>query len=714
MLTKHEHRWRGLRRSFAAAAACLLMVAAAPNASAAPLLLPHAVLGAITVTITSHPKAVTDVHGASFSWSTTGIVGETRCRIDAHPFTYCPGHPARYSGLGDGHHTFTIRIRNGYKVTATASFSWLIDTVAPTSPNVIGGSLVWRSPASATVSASGSSDALSGLAGYHWRSSTDGSAWSSVSAGATAVIRAQGETYVQFQSVDKAGNVSAWQPAGNSPTNEVRLDHTPPTAPTVVGGSALWQGVASETVTGSGSTDARSGVDRYEYRESLTGGSSWTAVQAGSSDTVTDEGERLVQFRAVDAAGNPGPWAPALPGGANTVRIDRSGPSSPLVAGGSASWSAATAVTVTGSGSVDAGFGVDHYLHRESTDGGVSWSSPVTGTSVTIAAEGQTLVQFQSVDTAGNSSAWSPSPGSAAGTVRLDRTGPADPTVGITPPGWQSTLAILVFGSGSTDALAGVDHYQFRSSADGGSTWSPATDGDTGVVTAEGSTIVQFRAVDGAGNASAWAPGAAGVSNTVRIDRTAPTAPTVAGGSASWLATASTAISASGSTDALGNLDHYEYRRSTDGGISWGVPATGAVDNVTAEGETLVQLRAVDAAGNASPWVPGSGSAGTVRLDRSAPGDPVVSGGSLAWQSAASVTVTGSGSSDPGGSGAGSYEYRISTDNGASYGAAASGASVLLNLAGNYVVQFRAVDGVGLTSAWAPATPGFANTACIT
>jgi hypothetical protein len=529
MLAKIEYRWCALRRTLVAAAACTLALGSPTPALASPLSLPHTALGAITVTITAHPAAVTGLPGANFGWSTTGIVGETRCRIDLHAYTYCPGHPAGYRGLADGHHTFTIRIRNGYKVTATASFNWLVDTVAPSDPTVSGGSLAWRSAPAAAITAGGASDPLSGLAGYRWRSLTDGSGWSSASAGSVASVRAQGETYVQFQSVDKAGNASSWQPAANGAGNLVRLDHTPPTAAVVVGGSPIWQGVASETVTGSGATDVRSGVDHYEHRESTTAGSAWGPAQTDASDTVSAEGEVLVQFRAVDAAGNAGAWAPAAPGPENTVRIDRSGPSDPLASGGAAGWSAAASVTVTGSGSVDIGFGVDHYRHRESTDGGVSWSSPVTGTSVTITAEGQTLVQFQAIDTAGNPSGWSPSPGSAAGTVRLDRTVPSDPTVGITPPGWQSTPAILVFASGSTDALAGVDHYQFRSSADSGNTWSPGADGATGVVTGEGSTIVQFRSVDGAGNASAWSPALADASNTVRIDRTAPPPPTSAG-----------------------------------------------------------------------------------------------------------------------------------------------------------------------------------------
>jgi hypothetical protein len=321
MLAKYEHRWRGPRRSLAAAAACLLGIAVAPSASASPLLLPHTVVGAITVTITSHPKAVTRARSASFGWITSGIVGETRCRIDAHPYTYCPGHPARYSGLADGHHTFTIRVRNGYKVTKTASFEWLIDTVAPTDPSVTGGSLLWRSPASATITAAGSSDALSGLAGYRWRSSTDGSGWGAISAGSAAAIKAQGETYVQFQSVDKAGNVSAWQPSANGPANLLRLDRTPPTAPTVVGGSALWQGVASETVTGSGSTDARSGVDHYEYRISIDNGATYGAAVSGASITLSVAGSYVVQFRAVDGVGLASAWAPATPGAANTACI---------------------------------------------------------------------------------------------------------------------------------------------------------------------------------------------------------------------------------------------------------------------------------------------------------------------------------------------------------------------------------------------------------
>ena len=73
--------------------------------------------------------------------------------------------------------------------------------------------------------------------------------------------------------------------------------------------------------------------------------------------------------------------------------------------------------------------------------------------------------------------------------------------------------------------------YEYRTSTDGGSTWSRATAGASVNVTAEGETLVQYRSLDGAGNTSAWTPASATAGSTARIDRTDPTAPTVSGGS---------------------------------------------------------------------------------------------------------------------------------------------------------------------------------------
>jgi hypothetical protein len=65
-------------------------------------------------------------------------------------------------------------------------------------------------------------------------------------------------------------------------------------------------------------------------------------------------------------------------------------------------------------------------------------------------------------------------------------------------------------------------------------------------------------------------------------------------------------------------------------------------------------------------------------------------------------------------SGFSSYQYRYSTNGGTSWSATSNGSSITIRNAGTYIVQFRAVDRVGNTSAWAPATAGPANTACHT
>ena len=92
----------------------------------------------------------------------------------------------------------------------------------------------------------------------------------------------------------------------------------------------------------------------------------------------------------------------------------------------------------------------------------------------------------------------------------------------------------------------------------------------------------------------------------------------------------------------------YEYRQSTDGGTTWSpTPVTGAQATVTEQGETQVQYRATDAAGNVSGWGPASGTAGaTVRLDRTGAGgnsgSELVSNGSFESPALGSGFQTGS------------------------------------------------------------------------
>src|SRR6185503_17548074 len=103
------------------------------------------------------------------------------------------------------------------------------------------------------------------------------------------------------------------------------------------------------------------------------------------------------------------------------------------------------------------------------------------------------------------------------------------------------------------------------------------------------------------------------------------------------------------------------------GGVSWSTPTVGTPATVATEGETFVQFRARDRAGNVSAWAPALGDTGTVRIDRTPPSDPLISGGSLEWQNAASVIVSADGAIDIGGSGFAGYRYRTSSDGGVTW-----------------------------------------------
>src|SRR6478609_7490923 len=149
-----------LAAAAAAFAATALLVASPAPAAAGPV-------GSLTVKLTAHPPEFTKDHTGIFNWATVGILGETRCKLDSGAYTYCQGRPARYF-LPDGRHTFTVRVRNGYKVVAKANWTWTVDTAAPTPPNVTGGSLSWRTGTGAgvTVAGGGGTDASSGVSGY--------------------------------------------------------------------------------------------------------------------------------------------------------------------------------------------------------------------------------------------------------------------------------------------------------------------------------------------------------------------------------------------------------------------------------------------------------------------------------------------------------------------------------------------------------------------
>jgi hypothetical protein len=583
---------------------------------------------------------------------------------------------------------------SAWPATAPSGGAVWIDRTAPTTPtSVTGGSLSWQKVPSITFTASGSTDAGgSGLAGYQYRTSTDGgTTWSQPQSG-PATISSDGTTLVQMRAIDNAGNVSAsWAPSVNGAQNTAKIDNTPPSLPAVSGGSAVWQNVPSVQITASGSADSEAGMNHYEYRTSTDGGQTWTnGPSPSASVTVTAEGSTWVEFRSVDNLGNASAWTPVS--AASQADIDRTAPATPVVSGAPPGWSSAASVTLTAT-ATDATSGVASYTYRTSPDG-LTWTSG-TGPSVTVSAEGDTQVQFQATDQAGNTSPWSP-----VANVQLDRLAPSVPT----PSGGSSAWTdqpVDISATGSTDAGSGLAGYQYRTSTNNGSSWSAAASGGDYQVTAQGTTLVEFRAVDNVGRLSGWS--AISAAATAKIDSTVPTAPTsVTGGNYQAQRLASETVTASGSTDAGGSgLAGYQYRTSGDLGVTWSQPLPGSSVTISAEGITQVQFQAIDGAGNVSAWAPASQTmTSVVDLDRTPPSLPTVAYTTgAAGCSAGPKTLTASGSYDGiFGAGFNHYEYTV---NG---GTVKTGPSVTISASGSTTVQFRAVDSVGNQSAWVPTT----------
>ena len=103
--------------------------------------------------------------------------------------------------------------------------------------------------------------------------------------------------------------------------------------------------------------------------------------------------------------------------------------------------------------------------------------------------------------------------------------------------------------------------------------------------------------VDAAGNSSAWTRATPNATDTVKLERTAPTALTVLGVPGGCVA-GPVILAATGSSDSMSGFDRYES--AVRAGASFRVRASVVVS--PAHGAFTVKLRAVNAVGNATAW----------------------------------------------------------------------------------------------------------------
>ncbi len=309
-------------------------------------------------------------------------------------------------------------------------------------------------------------DAIDGACAVQF--SLDGGAWQT--APGTVTVAGEGQHTLEFRASDQAGNQATGSLALNIDTTSPESDHQ---LQGVMGEEGRYTSAVTVSIS---AIDTGSGVQGISFR--LDGGA-WTAYS--SAVQLTEDGRHLLEHVATDRAGNAGPVTQV------EVLIDSQGPTVSIVADREPSaqdWFDGPVVISLRS--------VDHFdqgcpvFFRWEGGDWTEHSSPLE-----LSAEGEHLLECYAVDLAGNRGEV------VERTFRLDL---GDPTCSAETSGTLGLNGIYVSEVQVTiaaqDQVSGVAAIRLRMNS---GAWTVA---DGGVaVTAQGLTVIEFYAVDRAGNA---------------------------------------------------------------------------------------------------------------------------------------------------------------------------------------------------------------------
>jgi uncharacterized delta-60 repeat protein len=169
--------------------------------------------------ITSGPSGSTPSTGATFEFNSNVSPVTFECRLDDSGFSACTS-PKAYSSLSEGSHTFEVRARDasGLADPTPAARSWIVDTVAPSAPNLLSPSD--GSSTSNTKPPFDWSDVadLSGVT-YQLQVDNSGTEFTSAEINRTGLTSsnfapttklAKGTYHWRVRATDGAGNVGSW------------------------------------------------------------------------------------------------------------------------------------------------------------------------------------------------------------------------------------------------------------------------------------------------------------------------------------------------------------------------------------------------------------------------------------------------------------------------------------------------------------------------
>ncbi len=370
----------------------------------------------------------------------------------------------------------------------------------------------------------------------------------------TPAVSAEGTTVVEFYSSNTA---SATQEP--TQTRTVRIDRTAPELGTSLGASL--NGTATISVS---TTDTMSGVASVSY--SIDGAAAVTTTTAKPTIILGGAGAHTVGVSAKDAVGNQSSTSTVGP----FTITDGVAPTT-SISGVPAGWSSTNVTFTLGAVDNPGGTGVASTIYRLNQTGSFV---PYTG-AVAVSAEGTTVVEFASIDRA------TPTANQEAtkqAIIRIDKGAPTSSISGA-DIAWRSSNATFTLSATDTPNYSMVAGIRYRLGASALATYTAPV-----VISAEGTTDIEYFAVDYAGNRETTR------SASVRIDRTNPTVSVVA----STTYEQSGVVTITGADALSGGVMVYT---SLDGGAFAATPGSAQVIT-TGAGSHTVNYYATDAAGN--------------------------------------------------------------------------------------------------------------------
>ena len=268
-------------------------------------------------TISSSPANPTNATTATFTYTDSSSINSFQCSLDNAAFATCgTSKPSTksYSSLAAGTHQFQVKAVSGSQTSSPTTYSWTIDTTAPSvvSINRVGSTPTNAASVSWTVSFSESvqgvdasdfllvksglgSPSITGVSGsgstYTVTANTDGSTPSG-----TLGLNLHNNGSIH----DPAGNVLGAPSSGNDFTGQVyAIDKVAPPQPVITTRPDDPNGTAISTFEW---TDSESGLAFQCSKEN----GAWQPCSSGITYVVGSANNGLHQFavRAIDAAGN--------------------------------------------------------------------------------------------------------------------------------------------------------------------------------------------------------------------------------------------------------------------------------------------------------------------------------------------------------------------------------------------------------------------------